>query len=52
MKANCRNFIRSSGYALHWHEENFEEMANRIYEIRNEMSKNFMKKELAKLGNM
>jgi hypothetical protein len=52
MKANCRQFKHSGGYSLHWHEEDFEEMINQIYEIRNEMSNNFMKKELVKLENI
>ena len=52
MKANCRQFKHSGGYSLHWHEENFEGMINQIYEIRNEMSNNCMKKELVRLGNI
>jgi hypothetical protein len=52
MKANCRQFKRSSSYALHWHEEDFEGMINQIYVIKNKMSNNFMKKELVKLENI
>jgi len=52
MKANCRQFIHNCGYALHWHEENFERMCSSIFNIRNNMSKNFMKKEITNLENI
>jgi hypothetical protein len=52
IKSNCQKFIHGGGYALHWHEEDFEAMVAEILKIRNKMSMDFMKNEIVRLENI